>query len=83
MTDDRNTNGSSGSTRRPDPQAAAQDPENARRQEQMKADHDALQEQRRRVDATTPADIKDKRVDEIVAESDRRAERDRNDGTAR
>lgn len=76
MTTDRNDAGRNGETRRPDPDAAAQDPENARRQAQVHADHDAIQEQARRVDASTPDDVRDRTVDEIVAESERKAQRD-------
>lgn len=74
MTDDRSTPPDQ-PTRRPDPEAAAQDPENARRQAQLRADHDALQEQARRVESSTPADIRGKTVEQIVEDSDRKADR--------
>ena len=46
-----------GEIRRPDPDAAAQDPKNVARQQQIAADHEALQEQRRRTEATTPPNV--------------------------
>jgi hypothetical protein len=48
----------SGEPRRADPNAAAQDPENAARQRQVAADHDALQSQAQRTAATTSADVR-------------------------
>ena len=47
-----------GETRRADPNAAEQDPKNVAQQQQIAADHDALQEQKRRTEATTPPDIR-------------------------
>jgi hypothetical protein len=44
---------------RADPRHAATDPANAARQEQVKEDHDALQESARRVESSVPADVRD------------------------
>ena len=51
-------NPGAGEIRRPDPDAAAQDPKNVARQQQIAADHEALQEQKRRTEATTPPDVR-------------------------
>lgn len=77
MADSNTPQGREGEVRRPDPNAAAQDPENARRQEQVARDHDALEEQRRRVEATTPPDVRDRTVNEMTEDLNRRADADR------
>ncbi len=69
--------GIEGEVRRPDPNAAAQDPENARTQERIARDRDAMQEQARRVEATTPPEARDHTVGEIVRNAEQRADRDR------
>jgi len=63
--------------RQPDPDAAAQDPRNAARQEQIRRDHDAIVAQQQRVEASIPEEIKGKTVGEIVDEAEQRADRDR------
>lgn len=63
--------------RQPDPDAAAQDPRNAARQDQLRRDHDAIVAQQRRVEASIPDAIKGKTVGEIVDEAEQRADRER------
>ncbi|HYD54982.1 MAG TPA: hypothetical protein VEA99_20265 [Gemmatimonadaceae bacterium] len=63
--------------RRPQPEQAAQDGENAARQEQVHRDHDALVEQKRRVDASVPDEVKDRTIGETRREIERDADRDR------
>ena len=69
--------GQLGEVRRPDPNAAAQDPDNAATQERIARDRDAMQEQARRVEATTPPEARDRTVGEIVRDAEQRADRDR------
>ena len=45
-----NGHGKLGEVRKPDPNDAATDPRDAARQEQIKRDHDALEDSRRRVE---------------------------------
>lgn len=54
--DNRNdrSGGPEGEVRRPNPDNAATDPNAAAQQDRMRADHDALQESARRVDASAP-----------------------------
>ena len=52
----------SGAVRQADPQQAATDPVAAARQEQVRADHDALQESERRVDASVSQEVRDRPV---------------------
>jgi hypothetical protein len=66
-----------GEVRRPDPAAAAQDPENAATQEQIRRDHDEMQAQAARVRASVPPEIRDHTVGEIVDAAERRADRER------
>ena len=63
--------------RQPDPDAAAQDPRNAARQDQLRRDHDAIVAHQRRVEASIPDAIKGKTVGEIVDEAEQRADRER------
>jgi hypothetical protein len=63
--------------RQPDPGAAAQDPRNAARQDQLRRDHDAIVAHQQRVEASVPEEIKGKTVGEIVDEAEERADRDR------
>ena len=81
--DRRPTTGRVGEVRRPDPAAAAQDPENAATQEQIRRDHDEMQAQAARVRASVPPEIRDKTVGEIVDEAERRADADRRADDAR
>lgn len=73
---DRNTNGGrTGEVRVARPEDARQDPRNAARQEQLHADTQAMRESARRVEASTPPEIRDRTVGEIVQDADRKAER--------
>lgn len=58
--------------RRPDPDAASQDPENLELQRRVQRDRDALEEQRDRVEATTPPEARDRTIGEITEEIERR-----------
>lgn len=69
--------GQEGEVRPPRPQDAAQDPQNAARQEQVKRDAQANREQQERVNASVPPDVRDRPVGEIVRNAEERAERDR------
>lgn len=53
---DRNTGGG---TRPIDPENAATDPRAAAQQDQIRADHEALQEASRRVQSSVPPDVRD------------------------
>jgi hypothetical protein len=57
--DQNNRGGSTGEVRRVNPDNAATDPSAAAQQNQVKADHDALQEQARRVESSVPPDVRD------------------------
>lgn len=46
-------------THRADPEHAETDPRDAALQEQVRADHDALEESARRVEASVPASVRD------------------------
>lgn len=48
-----------GDVQKPDPNNAAVDPNAAARQDQIKADHDALQESARRVKSSVPSDVRE------------------------
>lgn len=72
MADDRSTDG----TRRPNPEDAARDPENAAAQEQVHRDHDELQRTADRVQASVPSEIRDRTVGEIVDDAERQADRE-------
>jgi hypothetical protein len=61
--------------RAPQPGAAAQDPDDAARQEQARRDAAEVRAEARRVEASIPPDIRDKTVGEIVDEANRRAQR--------
>jgi len=77
MTQDDTRRGDEGDVRTPDPAAPQQDPRNAAVQEQIRRDTEANRAQAERVQATTPADVRDKSVDEIVRDAERRADADR------
>lgn len=80
---DRDTNGGrTGEVREARPENARQDPHNAAQQEQVHADTQAMRESARRVEATTPPEIRDRTVGEIVQDADRKADRDGRTGTA-
>ena len=61
--------------RSPQPNAAAEDPGDAARQEQVRRDAAAVRAEARRVEASMPPDLRDKTVGEIVEEANRRAQR--------
>ena len=67
--------GREGEVRQPNPDAAAQDPENAATQERIRRDHDAMQAQAERVRASVPPEVRDRTVGEIVQDAERRADR--------
>jgi hypothetical protein len=56
-----------GDTRRADPNRAAVDPQNAATQEQVRADHDALQESARRVESSVSSAVRDNPVGQTSA----------------
>ena len=63
--DDRDNRGRKGNVQKPDPNNAAVDPQAAARQNQVKADHDALQESARRVNSSVPSDVRDTPVQPV------------------
>ena len=75
--DGDNARGRTGEVREPRPENAAQDPQAAARQEQVERDTDAMRESARRVDASTPSNVRDKTVQEITRDVERDADRDR------
>jgi hypothetical protein len=62
-----------GGVRQPRPEAAAQDPEAAALQQQTRADSDLNRREAARVQASAPADVRDKTVQQITEEAERRA----------
>jgi hypothetical protein len=68
-----------GTVRHPQPDAAAQDPNDAEVQRRVHADSERNREQADRVRASTPPEVRDKPVDQIVDEAAQRAERDARD----
>lgn len=67
--------GREGEVREPRPENAAQDPQAAARQEQVQRDSDALRESARRVDATTPENVRDRSVQDMTRDIERNADR--------
>ena len=63
--DDRDHRGRTGNVQKPDPNNAAVDPKAAARQDQVKADHDALQESARRVNSSVSSDVRETPVQPI------------------
>jgi hypothetical protein len=61
--------------RRPQPDGVAQDPQNAATQAQVHEDAEAIRAEAARVRATTPGEIRDRTVGEIVNDAARRADR--------
>jgi hypothetical protein len=59
--------------RTPRPEDAATDPQNAARQEQIHRDGEAARREAARVRATTPAEVRDHTVGEIVENEERRS----------
>lgn len=76
MAENDNTQGDRGTVRDPDPENAGQDAGNLERQRQVERDRDALAAQRRRVDATTPPETRDRTIGEMTRETEREADRD-------
>ena len=62
-----------GEVRAPQPEEARQDPQNVATQEQVHRDAQASREQSARVQASVPAEVRDRPVGEIVREAERRA----------
>lgn len=75
---DYTNRGREGEVRPPAPEAAAQDPRNAATQEQIHRDAEASREQAARANASVPSEVRDRTVHEIVEDSERRADDDRN-----
>jgi hypothetical protein len=69
--------GQEGEVLAPRPEDAAQDPQNAARQEQVKRDAQANREQQERVNASVSPEVRDRPVGEIVRDAEQRAERER------
>ena len=69
--------GQEGEVLAPRPEGAAQDPQNAARQEQVKRDAQANREQQERVNASVSPEVRDRPVGAIVRDAEQRAERDR------
>ena len=70
--------------RRPDPDNAATDPRAAAQQDQVKRDHDALEEQARRVEASVPSNQQPATDPDAAAKQDQvRADHDRMQESAR
>ena len=80
----RNDGGSTGDVRRVNPDNAATDPNAAAQQNQVKADHDALQESARRVQSSVPSNQQPATDPDAAATQDRvKADRDRLQESAR
>ena len=78
MTESKTPRGPEGDVRTPRPEDAAQDPQNAATQEQVRRDAEANRQQRERVESSVPPEVRDRTVGEIVRDADRRADQDRN-----
>jgi hypothetical protein len=65
----------SDSVRRPQPDAAAQDPHDAAVQQQIRADTEVNRQQAERLKATQPPEIDDKTVRQIAEDAEQRAKR--------
>ena len=73
----RDTQGQRGEVRPPEPESARQDPAAAARQEQVHRDHDAMQADARRVEASAPADARNKTIGQIVDDAERKGDETR------
>lgn len=78
MAESNTPRGPQGDVRPPRPEDAAQDPQNAATQEQVRRDAEANRQQRERVESSVPAEVRDRTVGEIVRDADARADRERN-----
>lgn len=67
--------GREGEVREPRPENAAQDPQAAARQAQVQRDSDALRESARRVDASTPDNVRDRSVRDMTRDIEQHADR--------
>ena len=67
--------GREGEVREPRPENAAQDPQAAARQEQVQRDSDALRASARRVDASTPDNVRDRSVQDMTRDIERNSDR--------
>jgi hypothetical protein len=65
----------SDTVRRPQPDAAAQDPHDAAMQRQIHADTEVNRQQAERLKATQPPDVDEKTVKEIAEDAEQRAKR--------
>jgi len=72
---DNRTSETRGVSQTPETRGVAQDPDAAARQEQVRRDAAEIRAEARRVEATTPPEVRDKTVGEIVDEANRRADR--------
>lgn len=63
------------SIRHSQPDGVAQDPENAASQRKVHEDADAIRAEAARVQATTPAEVRNRTVGQIAEDAERRAER--------
>lgn len=61
--------------RRSQPDVSAQDPDNAATQRRVREDSDAIRAEAARVHDTTPPEVRDRTVGEIVDDANRRADR--------
>jgi hypothetical protein len=75
--------GREGEVREARPENATRDPEAAARQEQVQRDSDALRESARRVEASTPANVRDRSVQDITRDIERNTDRTRDTGADR
>lgn len=75
MAQNDDNQGNRGTVREPDPESAAQDADNLERQRQVERDRDALEEQGRRVEATTPPEARDQTIGELTEDIERNADR--------
>jgi hypothetical protein len=73
--DNRGGNANDNDVRRPDPRGTAQDPDAAATQRQVHEDANAIRAEAARVEASTPPEVRDRTVGEIVNDANRRAER--------
>ena len=71
----RGSEGRQGDVREPRPENAAQDPQDAARQAQVERDTEAMRESARRVEASTPENVRDRTVQDMTRDIERDADR--------
>lgn len=71
----RAARGREGEVREARPEDAAQDSQAAARQEQVKRDSDAIRESARRVESSTPEQVRDRTVHEITRDVEQNVDR--------